>query len=222
MRSRTMDELRRAPRSRDRDGIGRSPMSFYVEFTAASHDDALKIVLAEEFLPDSVRTFICQARGVSRRPRHLRQGGRASLQQGLRGQQRGDCRARNQASISKVGTFAARTRGSRSRGKTGSRAVYRAARSAFRRPAWRPSCQRREAHHDTCADDRVIHEILEKRRLQHQRSVVSEADDGDEERAGGKVAVAEQRRPHEGLARGEGIDEEQVKRRGADELHEQP
>ena len=36
-------------------------MSFYVEFTAASHDDALRIVLAEEFLPDSVRTFVCQA-----------------------------------------------------------------------------------------------------------------------------------------------------------------
>jgi hypothetical protein len=36
-------------------------LSFYVEFTAASHDDALKIVLAEEFLPDSVRTFVCQA-----------------------------------------------------------------------------------------------------------------------------------------------------------------
>jgi len=31
-------------------------MSFYVEFTAASHDDALRIVVAEEFLPDSVRT----------------------------------------------------------------------------------------------------------------------------------------------------------------------
>src|SRR3981081_2152338 len=50
-----------ATRSRDRDGIGRSPLSFYVEFTAASHDDALRIVLAEEFLPDSVRTFVCQA-----------------------------------------------------------------------------------------------------------------------------------------------------------------
>jgi hypothetical protein len=36
-------------------------LSFYVEFTAASHDDALRIVLAEEFLPDSVRTFVCQA-----------------------------------------------------------------------------------------------------------------------------------------------------------------
>ena len=36
-------------------------MSFYVEFTAGFHDDALKIVLAEEFLPDSVRTFVCQA-----------------------------------------------------------------------------------------------------------------------------------------------------------------
>ena len=36
-------------------------MSFYVEFTAASHDDALRIVLAEEILPDCVRTFICQA-----------------------------------------------------------------------------------------------------------------------------------------------------------------
>jgi hypothetical protein len=35
-------------------------MSFYVEFTAASHDDALRIVVAEEFLPDGVRTFICQ------------------------------------------------------------------------------------------------------------------------------------------------------------------
>jgi hypothetical protein len=28
-------------------------MSFYVEVTAASHDDALRIVVAEEFLPDS-------------------------------------------------------------------------------------------------------------------------------------------------------------------------
>jgi hypothetical protein len=36
-------------------------LSFYVEFTAASHDDALRIVVAEEFLPDSVRTFVCQA-----------------------------------------------------------------------------------------------------------------------------------------------------------------
>jgi hypothetical protein len=36
-------------------------MSFYVEFTAASHGDALKIILAEELLPDSVRNFICQA-----------------------------------------------------------------------------------------------------------------------------------------------------------------
>ena len=36
-------------------------MSFYVEFTAASHDDALRIVVAEEFLPDGVRTFVCQA-----------------------------------------------------------------------------------------------------------------------------------------------------------------
>jgi hypothetical protein len=36
-------------------------MSFYVEFTAGSHDDALRIVLAEEILPDCVRTFICQA-----------------------------------------------------------------------------------------------------------------------------------------------------------------
>jgi hypothetical protein len=36
-------------------------LSFYVEFTAGFHDDALKIVLAEEFLPDSVRTFVCQA-----------------------------------------------------------------------------------------------------------------------------------------------------------------
>ena len=36
-------------------------MSFYVEFTAASRDDALRIILTEEFLPDSVRTFLCQA-----------------------------------------------------------------------------------------------------------------------------------------------------------------
>jgi hypothetical protein len=36
-------------------------LSFYVEFTVASHDDALRIVLAKEFLPDGVRTFICQA-----------------------------------------------------------------------------------------------------------------------------------------------------------------
>jgi hypothetical protein len=36
-------------------------MCFYVEFTAASHDDALRIVVAGEFLPDSVRTFACQA-----------------------------------------------------------------------------------------------------------------------------------------------------------------
>jgi hypothetical protein len=36
-------------------------MSFNVEFTAASHGDALRIVIAEEFLPDSVRTFVCQA-----------------------------------------------------------------------------------------------------------------------------------------------------------------
>jgi hypothetical protein len=36
-------------------------MSFYVEFTAASRDDALRIIVAEELLPDSVRTFICQA-----------------------------------------------------------------------------------------------------------------------------------------------------------------
>ena len=36
-------------------------MSFYVEFTAASRDDALRIILTEELLPDSVRTFICQA-----------------------------------------------------------------------------------------------------------------------------------------------------------------
>ena len=32
-------------------------MSFYVEFTTASRDDALRIFVAEEFLPDSVRTF---------------------------------------------------------------------------------------------------------------------------------------------------------------------
>ena len=36
-------------------------MTFYVEFTAASHDDALRIGVAEEYLPDSVRTFVCQA-----------------------------------------------------------------------------------------------------------------------------------------------------------------
>src|SRR5882757_2447772 len=42
-------------------GQGGNPVSFYVEFTAASHDDALRIVVAEEFLPDCVRAFICQA-----------------------------------------------------------------------------------------------------------------------------------------------------------------
>ena len=35
--------------------------------------------------------------------------------------------------------------------------------------------------------------------------------------AGGEVAVAEQRRPHEGLARSEGMDEEQIERRGRDD-----
>ena len=35
-------------------------MNFYVEFIAASHEDALRIIVVEEFLPDSVRTFHCQ------------------------------------------------------------------------------------------------------------------------------------------------------------------
>jgi hypothetical protein len=36
-------------------------MNFCVEFTAASRDDALRIVLYEENLPGGVRTFICKA-----------------------------------------------------------------------------------------------------------------------------------------------------------------
>ena len=35
-------------------------MNFHVEFTAASHADALQIIVVEEFLPASARTFLCQ------------------------------------------------------------------------------------------------------------------------------------------------------------------
>jgi hypothetical protein len=72
-------------------------------------------------------------------------------------------------------------------------------------------------HHEARADDRVIHEILKIGGLQRQRGVIGEADDRDEENAGREVAIAEQRRPHEGLVRGEGMDEEQVECRGGDD-----
>jgi hypothetical protein len=63
-------------------------MSFYVEFTAASHDDALRIVLAEEFCP-TVCAFICQALEAYRAARAITSRRLGILQQGLRGKQRG-------------------------------------------------------------------------------------------------------------------------------------
>ena len=66
-------------------------------------------------------------------------------------------------------------------------------------------------------DDRIVHELLQIRRLQRHRGVIGEADDGDEQHAGREIAVAEQRRPHERLFGREGVDQEQIERRGGDD-----
>ena len=86
-------------------------MSFYVEFTAASRDDALRIILTEGIVArQRAHIHLPGTGGVPHRSRHLRQGDGASLLQRLRCKQRDNRRARNQASVSKVGTFAARSR----------------------------------------------------------------------------------------------------------------
>ena len=56
-------------------------------------------------------------------------------------------------------------------------------------------------HDDAGGDDRIVHELLQIGRLQRHRRVIGEADDDDEQHAGGEVAIAEQRRPHERLVR---------------------
>ena len=53
--------------------------------------------------------------------------------------------------------------------------------------------------------------------MQRQRGEIGDADDEDEKRAGREIAVAEKRRPHKGLVRGEGMDEKQIERRGGDD-----
>jgi hypothetical protein len=53
--------------------------------------------------------------------------------------------------------------------------------------------------------------------VQRQGGVIGEPDDGDENNPGSEVAIAEQRWPHEGLLRGEGVHEEQVECRGTDD-----
>ena len=53
--------------------------------------------------------------------------------------------------------------------------------------------------------------------MQRHRGIVGEPDDGDEQHAGGEVAVAKQRRPHERLLGGKGVDEEQIERCNGDD-----
>ena len=53
--------------------------------------------------------------------------------------------------------------------------------------------------------------------MQRQRGEIGDADDEDEEHAGGEVAVAEQRGLTKGSLRREGVDEEQVEGRGRDD-----
>ena len=81
---------------------------------------------------------------------------------------------------------------------------------AMRDPIMRSRSAASPAHGRCRQDDRVIHEILKIGGLQRQRGVIGEADDQDEENTSREVAVAEQRGPNEGLARGEGMDEEQI------------
>ena len=72
-------------------------------------------------------------------------------------------------------------------------------------------------HDEPGSDDRVVHQSLEIGRQQRQRGEVADADNGDEKRSGHKIAVAEKRRPHKGLVRGEGVDEKQIECRGGDD-----
>src|ERR1700679_1348025 len=73
------------------------------------------------------------------------------------------------------------------------------------------------AQDEARAHDRIVHEVLKIRRLNRHRGIIGETNNQDEDHAGGEVAVSEQGRAYERLARGERVNDEQVKRRGSDD-----
>ena len=72
-------------------------------------------------------------------------------------------------------------------------------------------------HHQAGGDDRIVHELLQVRRLQRHRGVIGESDDGDEQHAGREIAVAKHRRPHKRIIRSKHVNEEQIQSRGGND-----
>jgi len=72
-------------------------------------------------------------------------------------------------------------------------------------------------HDEPGGDDGIIHHLLQIGRLQRQRSVVGQPDDEDEQRSGDEIAVAEKGGFEKRVFRSEGVDEEDIERRGADD-----
>ena len=72
-------------------------------------------------------------------------------------------------------------------------------------------------HDKARGDDGIIHQLLQIRRLQRHRGVIGQADDDDEQHAGGEIAVAKHRRFDERVLRREDVRKEQIKCRGRDD-----
>ena len=66
-------------------------------------------------------------------------------------------------------------------------------------------------------DDWVVHEALKIGRDEREGGKIGDANNKDEGHAGREIAVTEESRSHERFVRGEGVDEEHVEGRGADD-----